>query len=123
LGPDFFSPVTDDYELECESEFYDKLSPQQLDHLAAKLGRLVERTSYERGDPDEWDEENTGEFTRNIAHVIALRILLGWLKCKSLSHRSMNRKAVKEARSHEDIWYTHIKNLLRIKRGEKPGEA
>jgi hypothetical protein len=38
----------------------------------------------------------------------------------------MNRRIVIEAQDHEDIYYTHIKRLLRLFRGEKAikeGEA
>jgi hypothetical protein len=116
MGPDFLEPVTTDDELEREGKILDRLPPQQLDQLAAELARLAERTLLERGDPEEW--EDSGELTKNVATLIALRLLSGWLKSKSVVHTSMNRKVVTEAQDHEDLYYTDIKRLLRIFRGE-----
>ena len=72
----------------------------------------------ERGNPEEWDEDS-GEPTVNVAHLIALRLLSGWLKAKSIVHTSTNRAVVKEAQDHQDLYFTDIKRLLRIFRGEK----
>ena len=71
----------------------------------------------ERGDPEEWDD-NSGEPTANVAAVIALRLLEGWLKSKSVVHTSMNRTVIQEAREHESLHFMHIQRLLRIFRGE-----
>jgi hypothetical protein len=124
MGPDFINPISiTDYNLEREGKILDKLPPQQLDQLSAELARLAQRIPLERGDPETWED---GEDTKNVAALIALRLLSGWLKCKSIVHTSMNRRIVIEAQDHEDIYYTHIKRLLRLFRGEKAikeGEA
>jgi hypothetical protein len=116
MGPDFLEPVTSDYHLEREGNLLDKLPPPQLDQLSAELARLAQRIPLERGDPETWED---GEDTKNVAALIALRLLSGWLRCKSIVHTSMNRKVVKEAQDHEDLYYTDIKRLLRLFRGEK----
>ena len=116
MGPDFLEPVTTDYDLEREGKLLDRLPPQQLDQLATELGRLAGRTLLERGDPETWED---GEDTKNVAHLIALRLLSGWLKSKSIVHTNMNRAVVKEAQDDEDLHFTDIKRLLRIFRGEK----
>ena len=72
----------------------------------------------ERGNPEERGEDS-GEPTVNVAHLIALRLLSGWLKTKSIVHTSTNRAVVKEAQDHQDLYFTDIKRLLRIFRGEK----
>ena len=117
MGPDFLEPVNTDYDLEREGKLLDRLPPQQLELLALELGRLAGRTLLERGGPEEWDEDS-GEPTANVAYLLALRFLSGWLKCKSIVHTSMNRKVVKEAQDLEDLHYGHIRSLLRIFRGE-----
>lgn len=116
MGPDFFKPVTTDYELEREAKVLDNLPPVQLAQLSDDLGRVAERTLLERGSPEEWSE---GEDTKNAAYLIALRLLSGWLKCKVIMYTSMNRKVIKEARDLESLHLSHIRRLLRLKRGEK----
>ena len=96
MGPDFITTVSTDLELGQEGELLDRLPPERLDQLAAELGRLAGRTLLERGNPEEWDEDS-GEPTVNVAHLIALRLLSGWLKTKSIVHTSTNRAVVKEA--------------------------
>ena len=118
MGPDFITTVSTDLELGQEGELLDRLPPERLDQLAAELGRLAGRTLLERGNPEEWDEDS-GEPTANVAHLIALRLLSGWLKAKSIVHTSTNRAVVKEAQDHQDLYFTDIKRLLRIFRGEK----
>src|SRR6476620_3097322 len=93
MGPDFLDPVNTDYDLEREAKLLDRLHPEQLAQLATELGRQAGRTILERGDPDTWEG---GAETANAAHLFALRLLSGWLKCKSIVHASMNRKVVKE---------------------------
>jgi len=116
MGPDFLEPVTTDYDLEREGKLLDRLPPQQLDQRATELGRLAQRVLPEQGYPEEW--EDSGESTKNGATIIALRLLSGWLKAKSIVHTSMNRAVVKEAQDHEGLFYTDIKRLLRLFRGE-----
>ena len=103
-GPDFFEPVTTDYELEHEAKLLDKLPPERLAQLSSELGRLAGRTLLERGTPEEWDDDS-GEPTANIAHLIALRLLSGWLTSKSIVHSSMNRTVVKEAQALDDLHF------------------
>lgn len=117
-GPDFLEPVTTDYDLEREGKLLDRLAPERLDQLAADLGRLAGRTLLERGSPEEWDEDS-GEPTANVAHLLALRLLSAWLKCKSIVHTSTNRAVIKEAQALEDLHFGHIRSLLRLFRGEK----
>ena len=116
MGPDFLNPVTTDYDLEREGEIFDRLPPERLAQLATGLERLVQRVPLERGAPETWED---GEDTKNVATIIALRLLSGWLKCKSIVHTSMNRKVIKEAQDLENLHYSHIRSLLRLFRGEK----
>ncbi len=117
-GPDFLTSVHTDYELEQEGKLLDKLRPEGLAQLVTELGRLAERVPLERGDPEEW--EDSGEATKNLAEVVALRLLSGWLNCKLVVHTSMNRKVVKEAQDWERIHYNYIQSQLRLLRGEEP---
>lgn len=116
MGPDYLNPVNSDYDLEREGEALDKLHPAQLNHVAAELGRLAERTVIEKGNPDTWED---GEDTANAANIVALRLVMGWLRCKAIVHTSLNRRVIQEAREHENLFYTDIKRLLRLFRGEK----
>jgi len=123
MGPDFLGSVYTDYELEHEGKILDRLHPELLAQLASELGRKAGRTILERGNPETWED---GEDTANVAHLLALRFLSGWLRCKSIVHMSMNRKVIQEARELEDLHYSHIRSLLRIFRGEeaiKEGET
>ena len=123
MGQDFLNPVTTDYDLEREGKLFDKLPPHQLDELSGELARLAQRIPLECGDPETWED---GEDTKNVAALIALRLLSAWLKCKSIGHTSMNRKVVKEALALEDLHFGHIERLLRLFRGEtaiKDGEV
>jgi len=115
MGPDFLDTVYTDDDLERHGEIIDKWHPDFLVQLSAELARQAGRTILERGDPDTWAD---GEDTANVAHLLALRFLSGWLKCKSIVHSSMNTTVIREARELEDLHYCHIQSLLRIFRGE-----
>ena len=116
MGPDFLTSVASDHELEREGKLLDKLPPEQLAQIATELDRLAKRVCLERGDPEEWEG---GAETANAANIIALRLLQGWLVSKCIVHTSMNREVVKEAQENEDLYYTHIKWMLRLFRGEE----
>ena len=114
-GPDFGNPVTSDSDLEREANLLDKLAPEQLAKLSIEFGRRAERVLLERGDPQSWED---GEDTKNVASLIALRLLSGWLKCKFIAHTSTNRAIILDAREHEELHYSHLQRLLRLFRGE-----
>jgi hypothetical protein len=92
--------VASDYDLEREGKLLDRVRPERLAQLATELGRLAGRTLLERGDPETWEHS---EDTKNVAYVIALRLLSAWLECKAIVHTSINRKVVKEAQDLEDL--------------------
>jgi hypothetical protein len=115
MGPDFHNPVTTDYDLDRAGKLLDKLAPEKLDQLATELGRLAQRVTLEQGDPGTWED---GDDTKNVATIIALRLLSVWLQCKCIVHGSLNRAVIKDAEELEDLHYSHIRSLLRILRGE-----
>ena len=114
-GPDFLNPITTDYELGREGKLLDQLGPERLDQLATELGRLAQRVTLEQYDPETWED---GEDTKNVATIIALRLLSAWVRCKCMVHRSLNRTVIKDALELEDLHYSHIRTLLRIARGQ-----
>jgi hypothetical protein len=123
MGPDFEEPIDSDWDLEREAKILDALSPEQHLQLAAHFHHLAERTFLEKGDPSEW--EDSGVATKNVAYVVAHRLLSGWFLSKSIVHSSRNREVIKEAQALENLHYDHIRSLLRINRGEpaiKEGE-
>jgi hypothetical protein len=66
------------------------------------------------------DEEATSHNSKSddYAPEASLMLLAGWLKAKEIAVRSQHATVVGEAKEHADLYYFHIKNLLRVVRGE-----
>ena len=101
-GSGLSAPLATDSDLERERELFDELPPQQLAQRATKLRRLADRIRLEKGDPE------------NVANLLTLRLLSGWLQCKFIVHTSKNEEIIKEAQELEQLHYSRIRSLLRI---------
>lgn len=101
-GSGLSAPLATDSDLERERELFDELPPQQLAQRATKLRRLADRIRLEKGDP------------ANVANLLTLLLLSGWLQCKFIVHTSKNEEIIKEAQELEQLHYSRIRSLLRI---------
>jgi hypothetical protein len=84
-----------------------------IDNLPlAKLERLQTKISK--------DADEAGSQNEDVARTAALRLLAGWIASKCICRRSKNKKMIIEAQKHDKLHFDHIRNLLRILRGETP---
>ena len=58
----------------------------------------------------------------DYAPPVSLMLLAGWLKANAIQHGSMNTEVASKAREHAGLFLFHIKNILRILRGDAPSE-
>lgn len=78
-----------------------------------KLDDLVERSAgFNRlGD-------KLGRTEEDIAPVLAMRLLTGWLHCKVIARNSRKVSIIEEPHGLEDLFFGHMKNCLHAVRGE-----
>lgn len=95
--------IDDDQDLRTEEKRIDALSVTDLEDLVMKV-------------TDAADKSGTNE---ELPETVAMRLLSGWLKSKLIVKKSVDRAVVNDAREHEDLHLFHVRNLLRIVRGEK----
>ena len=93
-----------DDDLRNEELRIDKLPRIELELLAQR----VKSESIKEQKDDEW------------LHQFALTILAGWLECKVRARKADSVHALKEARDHEELYFSHVRNTMRIIRGEQP---
>ena len=117
MGADFLDPVFTDDDLGRERRLLDKLHPERLAELAARLGRSAEGTSLDEGDPDTLKDGPEAP-TQDAAGIVALRLLSAWIRTKGIIRTSTDKKIIEQAREREDLFFSHIQGLLRSFRGE-----
>lgn len=62
--------------------------------------------------------DKLGRIEKDIAPVLAMRLLTGWLHCKVIARSSRKTAIVEEANALEDLFFGHIKNCIHAVRGE-----
>lgn len=73
---------------------------------------------------DQLSGEEAAHQTKNddYAPQASLMLLAGWLRAKAIEVRSTDRQIIQDAKDHAGVHYFHIRNLLRIVRGEPVGD-
>jgi hypothetical protein len=103
FGSEYRTQINDDDELMREARVIENLPTERLFELSRRVSGWADRSGAEEDD---------------IAPALAWRLLTGWLKAKAIARRGADEKIVEQAREHEDLYFFHIKSLLRIVRGE-----
>lgn len=104
FGAEFVTSIDSDEDIKREGTALDLLPPERLFQLAAELSHRADRAAIEQ------DE---------LFPVIALRLLSGWIKSKAILHTSASRKIIDAAREHEQLFFFHLGNLLKLAKGQK----
>ena len=106
FGTERETSIDCDDDLIREERLVENFTAEHLLQLSKNFSALAEKA-----DEDDGDIVN--------ATSISWRLLSGWLKAKEIVRRSRDKKVVEEAREHEALFFFHIKNLLRVLRGER----
>jgi hypothetical protein len=96
--------ISSDNDLRSEEQRLDRFSKSELYSLSQKIDK----------------EANAAGQKEQVEKTIALRLLSGWLTCKMIAKSTEDQKIVVAAAEHEDIYLSHIRNMMRILRGERP---
>ena len=96
--------IHSDEDLRNEELRIDALPRIELEFLTQRL----KSESLNDEKPDEW------------IRTFAYTILAGWLECKVRARNAENVLALKEARDHEALYFSHVRNTMRMLRGEQP---
>jgi hypothetical protein len=92
-----------DGDLDREELRVEFLPPEKLSELSRNFSMLADRA---------------GTNNEDIAEAMSCRLLAGWFIAKAIARRNTNKKIVKEARGLDEVCFLHIKNFLKVVRGE-----
>ena len=98
--------VNSDEDLRIEEKRIDSFSSSEITRLSLSVTSDVEKSA------------KGGE--AEIAKTIALRLLQGWISCKITARNYVEPEIIRQAIEHEQLHLDHIRNMMRIFRGEQP---
>jgi hypothetical protein len=96
--------ISSDDDLRSEEKRLDQFSKDELQSLSKRIDKAA----------------NDAGQKEQVEKTIALRLLSGWLICKMMAKDTDDQKIIASATEHEEIYLSHIRNMMRILRGERP---
>jgi hypothetical protein len=98
FGPDSETFVHSEADLKNQDRFVETMALARLQTLARDLSGLADKAGA--------DED--------IAPVVSLRLVSGWLTAKAIARESTNAPLVAQARELEARYFSHVKDLLGV---------
>lgn len=98
--------IESDVDLRAEEKIINSLSDKDMEKLLQRVTAGAD-ASGKSGDD-------------KIEKTIALRLLAGWITCKLMARNAKDEEIIRQVIEHERLHLDHIRNMMRILRGESP---